>query len=710
MVSSSRLTFLSPTLRTSLADYRPRVSGASSLRLVTESVLVFIGAWALFLPYVYQPGFLDEFDNIIGGNVVVHGGAIYVDYLSQHTPVAYWLSALGQLLGATSLPEQRIFAYGVFAILLGLLYFRNSRTFGRIPLLVVASSIPLLHFANPNLSYTILSDNYQAIAAVFLLFEVVRIGAYPDKTTSSWVVIGIASALSFGVAFISAFFIAATVLTAALLEIINFAKQRTPLAAWGAKVGIRLGALVAPFVLIVAAVWSTGGLWGAYQQAYVLNATTYSRYINGLGSDALTTFVNAPVSLLQDIAGAPSHVLADPELLPARVAFFACVLVLVCLFLLRVRPVLAVGIFFMATYAGMRGWTGFHAQPLWAYLMGCFALLFWCLPATGWLRGKWSRVAKAVTTVIVVTGVALSATPYVVEVYNQRDSLATPSSFPNETRTQVIETLVPEGGAYADLGIHTAYDFVTTRRLPAGGFAGVVPWFSDMLDQEMTDKLREDHPVLVFAEPDLEVWGERIDAHGPLLFDYINASYQRMDLRSLGISDGVFIRKDSVDKSLQELRREFPGKFIDIAHWSRSVRTGSGERGHFDGSPHQTLVQRFRADATGLRAISVQTATFQRQNSGSLSVMIRDANGGTLASRTWDASQVGTDETLFIDFPAPLDSLNKEFELDIQWSEATNGNYLGLWNFPIPRSGFVLQPLELDATTRDFILDFVVYY
>ena len=70
---------------------------------------------------------------------------------------------------------------------------------------------------------------------------------------------------------------------------------------------------------------------------------------------------------------------------------------------------------------------------------------------------------------------------------------------------------------------------------------------------------------------------------------------------------------------------------------------------------------------------------------------------------------MGTDETLFIDFPAPLDSLNKEFELDIQWSDATNGNYLGLWNFPIPRSGFVLQPLELDATTRDFILDFVVY-
>jgi len=711
MVNRARLMFVSPTLRTSLADYRPRVSAISRLRLLAETALVFIGAWVLFLPYVNQPGFLDEFDNIIGGNVVLQGGAIYVDYWSQHTPVAYWFSALGQLLGATSLPGQRLFAYGVFALLLALLYLRNARTFGRIPLLVVAASIPLLHFANPNLSYTILSDNYQAIAAVFLLFEVVRIGAYPGKTASSWVVIGLGSALSFGVAFISAFFIATTVLTAGLLEIVNFAKQRVPVATWVAQVAVRLGALLAPVVALVAAVWSTGALMGAYQQAYLLNATTYSEYQNGLGSDALTTLVNAPVSLLRNVVGAPAQLLSNPELLSVRVAFFAGVLILVCLLLVRVRPILGVGIFVMATYVGMRGWAGFHSQPLWAFLIVCFALLFWFLPASGWLRGKGSRLAIAFTSVLVVSGLVLSVTPYAVEVYNKRDSLGTPSPLPNETRTRVIEILVPEGGAYAELGIQNAQDFVTTRRLPAGDFAGVVPWFSDMFDQEMTDKLRKDNPVLVFSEPDQEVWGERIDAHGPLLFAYINANYQRVNLQSLGIGDGVFIRKDAVESSLDQLRRSFPGRPIDVATWSRSVRAGEGERGYFEGSANQTLVQRFRADAAGLRAISVQTATFRRQNSGSISLTVREAGGASVASATWDASQVRTDDgTLLIDFPVLLDSLNKEYEIDIQWSASPDGNYLGLWRFPALKTGFAPHPLTVNGSPVDFALDFVVYF
>jgi hypothetical protein len=97
-----------------------------------------------------------------------------------------------------------------------------------------------------------------------------------------------------------------------------------------------------------------------------------------------------------------------------------------------------------------------------------------------------------------------------------------------------------------------------------------------MLDEEMTDKLREDNPVLIFSEPDHEVWGERIDAHGPLLFAYINANYQRVDMQSLGMGDGVFIRKDAVEAVVAELRRSFPGNPIDVATRPPSVPAGAG--------------------------------------------------------------------------------------------------------------------------------------
>jgi hypothetical protein len=314
------------------------------------------------------------------------------------------------------------------------------------------------------------------------------------------------------------------------------------------------------------------------------------------------------------------------------------------------------------------------------------------------------------TSVIVVVGLVLSAGPYVVEVYNKRDSLGTPSPFPDQTKTRVIEILVPEGGAYAELGIQHAHHFVTTRRLPAGGFAGVVPWFSDMLDKEMTDKLREDNPVLVFSEPDAKVWGERIDAHGPLLFAYINANYQRIDMQSLGMGDGVFIRKDAVAGVIDQVRRSFPGSPIYVATWSRSVQAGEGERGYLDGSANQTLVQRFRVDAAGLRAVSVQTATFLRQNSGSISLTVREAGGASFASATWDASQVTNDGKLLIDFPVLRDSRNKEYEIEIQWSASPDGKYLGVWIYPALNSGFAPHPLTVNGSPADFALDFVVYF
>ena len=158
---------------------------------------------------------------MIGGNVVAHGGAIYVDYLSQHTPLAYWISAAGHLVGADHFGGQRLFGFGVFSLLLAGLYALQVRRFGRVPLLAVVLLVPIIHFSNPDLSYTVLSDNYQAIAYLYILFEVVRIGIDRDASLRRWVPLGIASAFAFSVAFVSVYFIAAAIITAATLTVVN---------------------------------------------------------------------------------------------------------------------------------------------------------------------------------------------------------------------------------------------------------------------------------------------------------------------------------------------------------------------------------------------------------------------------------------------------------------------------------------------------------
>jgi hypothetical protein len=555
---------ISPTLRRSLAGFVPKVAAVGWRRYTAESLLVLISSWLLLLPYLNQDTFLDEFDNMVGGNVVAHGGAIYVDYWSQHTPVSYWLSALGHVLGGTSVQGQRLFGFGIFAFLLALLYFRNAKIFGRIPLLIVAISVPLMHFANPILSYAVLSDNYQALAGLFLLFEVVRIGVSPDDTKVSWVFIGVFSAFSFGVAFVSVFFIAAAVITATLLEVINFSRIRLSARSWFRQVGIRCGYFIAPFFILIAPIWLTGSLTAAFEQAYVLNTTTYAKYLGGFGSSAGSTLLGGPVTFWETIVGLPTQIVDSPGRLSFRVAFFVCVLLLACFLLLRVRPMLALGIFVMATYSGLRGWAGFHAQPLWAYLIGCFALLVWLVMASGWLRGKWSRLTIPMAIFILVSATILSGASYAVNVFRQRDSLANPIEFPNPARTKVIETLVPEGEKYADFGIDAIYDFVQTRRLPAGGFSGVVPWFLDTFDAQMTERLADDNPVLVFADSNVEVWGHKLGDHGPRIFDFIDRAYRRVNLQSIGVNESVYIRTDVLDSALKDLRRGFPGKDFSV--------------------------------------------------------------------------------------------------------------------------------------------------
>lgn len=546
----------------SLRSYSPKVSRQPWWRITAEAAGLALILFVLYLPYYSQPTFLDEFDNMIGGNVVAHGGAIYVDYLSQHTPVAYWISALGHVLGAEYFGGQRLFGFAVFAVLLAALYARNARQFGRLPLIVVGLLVATMHFYNPNLSYAILSDNYQAIMGLFLLFEVVGMGVRRDIALHRWIVIGLASAVSFGVAFVSIYFVAGAVLTAIALSILNAKPVLDGVGAWLRYVGVRAGVFLAPFGVLVGVIWATGALSGAYEQAYVLNRTTYATYIGGFGSSPVTPLYSGFLEIWAHIIGVP-QTYAVSAVAGVREALAFVVLLILVAILTRLRPVLGIGTLWMATLTATRGWNGFHAQPLWAFMIGCLGVLVFMSLAT-WKTRSLPRGVSGVSFVLVGVIAVTATLPYAVTVYTQRATLTTPVLFPNPTRSEVIRTLVPEAGSYGELGINNAYDFVITRRLPAGGFAGVVPWFSDMMDDEMADRLETDNPVLIFSDKSNDVWGFNVLENAPALAKVINERYTRIDLSTLGISEGVFIRTDALAESLSELRRTFPDAKVGV--------------------------------------------------------------------------------------------------------------------------------------------------
>jgi hypothetical protein len=542
--------------------YTPRIARQPWWRLAVEAVVLAGIFFVLHLAYYSQPTFLDEFDNMIGGNVVAHGGAIYVDYLSQHTPIAYWLSGLGHLFGAEFFGGQRLFGFLLFSVLLATLYARNARQFGRIPLIVVGVLVSTMHFYNPELSYTVLSDNYQALMGLFLLFEVVGLAIRRDRSLQRWIVIGLVSAFSFGVAFVSIYFIAGAVLTAATLSVIDARRTVRGFAAWAGFVGARAGVFLAPFVVLIGAVWATGALAGAYEQAYVLNRTAYAEYLGGFGSSVVEPLYYGFTEIWSHLTEIPQTFEMYPVAAIREIIALAVLAVATVIFV-RLRPVLGIGVLWMASLVATRGWNGFHAQPLWAFMIGLLGILVFLTIAA--LRSENARrVGPRVGAALLSAVVVIANVPYAVEVYDSRSTLTTPVLFPNPNRSEVIRTLVPEGGSYGELGINNAYDFVVTGRLPAGGFSGVVPWFSDMMDDEMASKLSADDPILIFSDESNDVWGFNVIENAPALAEVIDEGYTRIDLSEIGVQEGVFIRTDALESSLRDLRVVFPGTKIGV--------------------------------------------------------------------------------------------------------------------------------------------------
>lgn len=545
-----------------LRRYSPRIARQPWWRLALESVLLAGVFFVLHLPYYSQPTFLDEFDNMIGGNVVAHGGAIYVDYLSQHTPIAYWLSAIGHSVGADYFGGQRLFGFLLFSILLAALYARNARQVGRLPLIIVGVLVSTMHFYNPELSYTVLSDNYQALMGLFLLFEVVGLGLRRDGALHRWIVIGLASAFSFGVAFVSIYFVMGAVLTAIVLSVIDARTRLEGIGAWVRFVAARAAVFIAPFLVLVCAVWATGALKSAYEQAYVLNRTAYSEYLGGFGSSVVTPLYAGFVEIWAHLTGVSTTFAISP-VAAIRELLALAVLAAITVVYARLRPVLAIGVLWMASLAATRGWNGFHAQPLWAFMIGLLGLLVSLTLIALW-TGTGRRIIAGIGIVLLSAVVVTATLPYIFTVVEQRRTLTTPVLFPNPNRSEVIRTLVPDGGSYGELGINNAYDFVGTGRLPAGGFSGVVPWFSDMMDDEMAAKLSADDPVLIFSDESNDVWGFNVIENAPALAEVIDEGYTRIDLSAIGVPEGVYIRSDAVEDSLRDLRRVFPGQEIGV--------------------------------------------------------------------------------------------------------------------------------------------------
>ena len=198
------------------------------MHFLTAKVIIAFVVLVLLNSFSVSGSFTDEWDNIRGGMVIAKGGVLYRDYVTQHTPVMYYLCGLFALFGAGSLQQFRLSYYLFEAIVWGILYARHVKFFGKkkMLLLVMFECIFVSSVLGGAQGYMILSDGMQGLCMVALLLEFLRY--YQDKkiTWDRAIIISVSIWGSFGSAFISAYAILFVVISVMGLEIFWNRKEK----------------------------------------------------------------------------------------------------------------------------------------------------------------------------------------------------------------------------------------------------------------------------------------------------------------------------------------------------------------------------------------------------------------------------------------------------------------------------------------------------
>lgn len=91
------------------------------------------------------------------------------------------------------------------------------------------------------------------------------------------------------------------------------------------------------------------------------------------------------------------------------------------------------------------------------------------------------------------------------------------------------------------------------------------------------------------------------------------------------------------------------------------------------------VVQTFKPKLNGLTAISVQLATYARENHGEVRLRLEDNEGQNLAEKIVDASEILDNRYFIFAFDPILDSEGKAYRLTIQSDKSYPGNAITAW-------------------------------
>ena len=307
--------------------------------------LALVAVLATVLMVGVSPGtsFMDEYDNYLGAQVILKGGALFTDYFTQHMPLTYYLALPFVAVFGTNLVLIRV-AFALFLAIWLLTFSRHLlRAFGARYAIVFVALVAISF--GPAWANMFMAETWIAWAvahAVILFWTRSRNGVNPVGALITLAVLGCIPILS-ALAYAPLSFAIYALLAWWAVEYRRSARRRD----W---VGIG-AALVAPYLVIVGILASTGSLGDFYFQAFQFNTLYYAKINDSAPSGA----IDGIILIVQVFFTGLYHALTDRALpnQPVALLFAAVTLVSLAWLVLRkqftIAGVLAVFIFFAAS-------------------------------------------------------------------------------------------------------------------------------------------------------------------------------------------------------------------------------------------------------------------------------------------------------------------------------------------------------------------------
>lgn len=441
-----------------------------------------------------RDSFTDEIDNVRGGMIIAKGGVLYRDYVTQHTPVLYYLCGLFALFGAKSVQQFRLSFYLFEAIIWGLLYHRHSDHFGKKKMMLLAAleCAIVTSVLGKSLGCIILSDGLQGLCMASLLFEFLRY--YKDRELDLLRVIIVSLSIwgSVGAAFISVYGISVVVIAVLVLEIISISKDKPGLKAVISRYyKLFICAIIPPF-LGICYFALTHSLKRAYEQAYLFNREVYTQYIaigDNIFEPYITSFQNFFGIMVDRFIQMVNAETTTAETMQPLVIAIATAVVITML--MKKMYVESIVLFLSMIFSASRGYD-MHGMAAW-YISVMLIVLY------GEELLKVNKLTIPATAIICLFLISLYVRAVGSNILHEQKPIS-------EIDNRIISVTDDNEKILIDAYCNDSIYLLYKNRYPVNRANYMLPWYMDWYEQDTIDDLNINKPRLVVYNPDQETW------------------------------------------------------------------------------------------------------------------------------------------------------------------------------------------------------------